>query len=301
MLQKSSQPAPRLLSPDDPAVPAAFAVFENDDVYDGCDQVRDYFAHPQTRLVVWRNPPSFTLPYAETAEEESAIRKSVSALGAEIAQDFQVKSRLRDGWRSFFDPDYDYIDSGMAAHFHDMAALTRLPFERYKDWHDDTHGLIEMLDESFNAREIKLTSRFQAAAQYDLRDAHMPGYLRSNRLRAVRMIAGDPLCFYSEDDVTRRADLRADHRADHKGLRPVSLKDGAQGWTVRPWDIAFISQNTVCQNPVAASGTGMTPRRVMEIFDVTSRDEFIAGAQRPALRAVVRPWLRRWLSGPDDI
>ncbi len=291
MFQKRTQTASRLLSPDDPDVPAAFSVFESDDLYNGLDAVRAQFTNPQTRLVVWHNPPFFGAPTPETIEEEIALKNSVQALTASVSSSFQVKSKLKNGWRGFFDPGYDHLEIGVREHFYDIAQSARQSSFDYAVWHDDTLDLAEALEECFTTDKIKLTTKFQAAAQHDFRGAHMLSYLRSNSLRAVRMINGDSLRFYDETDVTRRA--------YHKGLRTVSLKDDAQAWAVQPLDIAFISQNVVCENPLASPGDA--PRRVMQIFDMKARDEFVASAQRPALRPIIRPWLRRMLNGPEDL
>ncbi len=292
MFHKSSQTSPRLLTPDDPDVPAAFSVIDHDDPYEGCDAVREKFADPQTRLVVWRNPPYFGTPYPETAEEGLALKDVVSALSLRSAQSFRLKTRLHNGWRSFFDPAYDYLETGLREHFATIAQNADFDHQACDHWHSDTLNLVETLDECFSIHQIKLATHFQAAAQYDLRGAHMPGYMRSDQLRAVRMIAGDSLRFYSEEDVTRRA--------YYKGLWTVNLKSDAQAWAVKPWDIAFISQNTVCETPRDVSAHGHERRRVMEVFDLRSRDEMVASAQRPTIRPLLRPLLRRIFDGPDE-
>lgn len=295
MFQKRTQTAARVLTPDEPDIPATFSVIESDDLYEGLDTLRDAFANPQTRLVVWHNPPFFGGPTPESLDEETVLKNSVQELSAQVSSSFQVKSRLKNGWRGFFDPGYDYLEIGVREHFYDIAQNARFTNAEYDVWHNETLNLVEALEECFTTGKIKLTTKFQAAAQHDFRGAHMLGYLRSDSLRVVRMISGDSLRFYDEADVTRRA--------YHKGLRTVSVKDNAQAWAVKPWDIAFISQNTVCENPVLASvaTSDAAPRRVMEIFDIKSRDEFVASAQRPAIRPIIRPWLRRLLNGPDDL
>lgn len=291
MFQKRPQTPPCLLTPEAQDLPAAFSVIENDDLYDGLDAVRAAFSSPQARLVVWHNPPFFGAPTPDSIEEGTALKNNVQALNASVSSVFQVKSKLKNGWRGFFDPGYDYLEIGVREHFYDIAQSARQSSADYNSWHDDTLELAEALEECFTTDKIKLTTKFQAAALHDFRGAHMLSYLRSNSVRAVRMINGDSLRFYDEADVTRRA--------YHKGLRTVSVKDNAQAWAVQPWDVAFISQNAVCENPVASSGDA--PRRVMQIFDMKSRDEFVASAQRPTFRPIIRPWLRRMLNGPDDL
>ncbi len=291
MFQKRTQTVPRLLTPDDPDAPAAFFVFESEDLYDALDAARDAFANAATRLVVWHNPPFFGTPMSEIVGEDVALRNKVQEHSMAVSASFQVKTKFKDGWRGFFDPGYDYLEIGVREHFYDISQGARQSSADYSLWHDDTLDLAEALEDCFSTDKIKLTTKFQTAARQDFLGAHMPSYLRSNSLRAIRMINGNSLRFYDEADVARRA--------YHKGLRTVSVKDNAQAWAVQPWDIAFISQNVVCENPVASSSDA--PHRVMQIFDMKSRNEFVASAQRPTFRPIIRPWLRRMMNGPDDL
>lgn len=286
MFKKSPQTKARLLTPDAPDMPASFTVIENNDIFDGCDAVRAEFAFAQTQLVVWHNPPCFGDPMSENQKEAGAQKVKMQDLAGRILAPFEVRHAMKEGVRDFFDPSHDYLETGLRAHFRDIAAQAGWPEAEYDLWRNDTFNLAGEMEECFNTKRITLTTLFQTAAHSGAGGVYAPQVLRSDSLWAVRMLTGDSLRFYAEADVIRRP--------FHRGLGTVSVKDGAQAWAVQPWDIAFISQKSVCENPARADEANV--QRVMEIFDIKSCEEFVASAQRPLLR----PWLRRILNRPDN-
>lgn len=268
---------PRLLQPDTPGLPEDFAVFEGDDPYDICNEVRFAFmSDPRLTLVVWSGAPAF-LSDPEDTERDMALRAAVQKLsdGVGIASQ-QIKTKLE--MESAFDwnfSEHDRFELSIKSHFADIADFTQSDIAALGDWQKSTHALAEAIQDELTASKITLATRFKSAA-HDVDGMHIDNGLRSNSMRVLRTVAGNTTNFYSDSDV--------DYISRYRGAASVHLKDAAQPWAVAPWDVAFVSQNVAHE-----AGRGQrTDRRTIEVYDVKSTEEFIASAQRPFFRKLFR-------------
>lgn len=276
---------PRLITADDPDLPAEFFAFEMErddllsgyDVYDLMDTVREAFFDPSITLVVCSNAADF-IP--------ESLKQSVSALSQRVAVSHrEVDTKLNPGfWRSITSAE-DHFELAIQQHFAKIGDFTEADIETIKAWQQNTMDLADGMDDSLNSSALSLKTRFQNAARGVYDGVHTDIGLRSNSLRGLRTVDGDTTRFYGQHDVVQ-------HRYN-RGHVSISLKDGAQPWTVRPWDIAFVSQNTVHEVPSPLTGADPHARRVIEVFQLHSREEFIASAQRPFFRQLFR------LQGPQ--
>ena len=277
-MKRPSTLPPRLITPDSPDVPPEFAVIEGDDAFDACDQARDAFLDPSVRMVVWHDA-AFLPPYKNDTEPSAAAKAAVSALTARVQGAFKVKNNLGPPRWSIFRPEDDFLELGLRDQFNEIGEITKASNAEVKDWRDATQFLAEVMEDSFETCKLKLRTHFQNVAN-NQGEVRTDIRLRSNTLRAFRVLEGDPVRFYSSDDVAKRL--------YHKGISSVLLKENAQPWVINNYDVAFISQNTVYEQPSRASGSDPAQRRVIEIYDMKAGQEFITNAERPFFRKLFR-------------
>lgn len=277
MKQHAATKAPRLITCDTPDLPSDFAVADGPDIYEASHQAKMIFmCHPEVSLVVW---PAMSLPSdsPESAQERAALQAAVHELSSrvqEVIRKVTTKVKLSTPlWSSSFDD--DPFDISLRKHFEVIADITGNDIESLCDWHDDTRDLAEAISEEFYARALTLRTRFESVACPHYDGLHTDCGLRSHSLRILRVVDGDTTRFYGRDDV---AAIRY-----HRGATSATLKPDAQPWILKPWDVAFVSQNVVHQAP----GDGGSGRRALEVYDVQSAHEFIASADRPLMRRLL--------------
>jgi hypothetical protein len=181
--------------------------------------------------------------------------------------------RTRVDHQRFFSLDDEAVDVDMSAHFEKISVATRSFSQQMSNWQASTEGLRDILEEVLVSKKMHLATRFMSAA-YDMDGTHSESGLRSDSVRVLRLLDGESTRFYGRDDVdTFGGPFGSDH----------TVLEHAQPWIIKPWDVAFISQNVVHEAP----GGRDEDRRLVEVFDVKSAEEFIASAQRPFLKRLL--------------
>lgn len=268
---------PRLITPDAEGLPEDFHVIAGArDVFDAVEQMwLAFMEHPAISLVVWPQAPVL-FHEADNQEKQEALKAAVHQLSAG-ARDVchRIGTDLVAGIASLFTIEDDFLERKVAHHFEDIAVATGAPVSALQDWRVSTQLLAEALEISLTARKLVLSTCFQAATHH-LDDLQINAGLRSNALRVLRAVDGEAAYFYGRDDVAAGP--------SGKGTLSASLKAAAQPWALNPWDIAFISQKAVHQAPAGRAAA----RCALEIYDVRSAEEFIAGAERPFFRRLFR-------------
>lgn len=262
---------PRLITSDDPDLPAEFMAIEAEDALEAIDSARMAFFDPQVSLVVWANAADFV---------PESLKQSVHEISAVLSmRRAQTKTSLMPGfWQNLSLDDY-FTDRKISQHFNKMAALASVDAHRLKEWRDNTLTMADHFEDIFETKTLKLSTRFQKTCD-DYDGCHTDNGLRSDSLRVLRTVDGASALYYASSDVKEYFNVR--------GVSRVHLKEGAQPWTVRPWDVAFVSRNVAHQSPSPFCGFDEAPRRTLEVYDIRSSQEFVAGAQRPLLKHLLR-------------
>lgn len=269
----SQQKQPRLLIAGAPGLPDDFVVFEADDVFDACDEARiTFMANPGVSLVVWSNAPAI-FNGSPSDEQQQALKDAVRNLSVSVRDARkQIKTKIKL-YESLWDfsMNTDPIEDSIQRHFHSIADFTGANHAILQDWQRSTTELTDALSESLIASKMVLSTRFQSSA-YNTDGTHIDNGLRTNSLRVLRVVDGDTPRFYSRHDV---AGLKC-----NRGFMSAQLKEAAQPWTIKPWDIAFVSQRVAHEGPYGVA----TDRRAIEVYNVSSSEEFVAVADRPFFR-----------------
>lgn len=274
---------PQTITRDSKNLPPDFYVVRADDPYEGLEDVRMAFIqHPEISLVVWPDAPLLfdELDYADAAFAEAggaAFKQAVSQLSQHVQDAMhQIRSRIEQPSSLFINHD-DEGNARLARHFQKISCVVgRDPStpSLIGQWHKSVASLSAAMEEVFAVRQMTLSTRFQSAA-YDMDGLHSDSALRSNNLRVLRVLDGPMTHYYGREDVESYGGLR--------GYEHI-LRGGAQPWMLKPWDLAFVSQNAVHQPPGGAD----EERRLVEVYAIKSAEEFVANADRPFLRRLLR-------------
>lgn len=276
MIKKQPLLKPQLITADAPGLPREFAVIETDDVYEAGAMVQEAFEDPVVTLVVWSNA-------ADLVPE--SLKHSIRAISGLLdVKRRQARTEMVPGfWRAVFSEDGEDFFCGrqMKDHFNRMATITGCRDDILKEWRENCCNITDDFIEAFDAKSLKLATRFQRNGG-DHDGLHTDNILRSDSIRGMRIVDGDTTLYYGPKDVERVMRRQGYSRAYFR--EDVELKENAQAWTVRPWDFSFLSRNVAHQMPSSACGFDAEKRRIVEVYDIRSRHEFVIGAQRPLLK-----------------
>jgi len=258
---------PRLLIPEDPDLPPEFFVFVADDIFEACEIAEEAFYDSSITLAIWSNA-------ADLVPDD--LKQTVHTLSSGLHCEYSVvRSNMLPGWGHFFRSNDDFTEDKIKRHFLQVAEIAQTDIHVLAAWQQDCLHNVDTLEGMLDLKKLEFSTRFQQAA-HDYDGVHTDIGLRSNSLRILRVVDGDTTLFYPERDVARHLNVR--------GFRRVFLKENAQPWTVRPWDFAFVSQRAVHQLPSPACGYTGDNRRIVEVYNIHSCNEFINCADRPGLK-----------------